>query len=85
MDYWPWACVLPANNNSYIFTIFILSEISNVIPNALLATIQSQSGFNNANILYIMFANVKLEKRKVTVHAVQAISLDPINVGSQVG
>ena len=41
-----------------MFTIFIQSEISNVIPNALLRTIQSQSGFNNANILQIMFANV---------------------------
>ena len=38
--------------------IFIQSEISNVTPNALLATIQSQSCFNNANILQIMFANV---------------------------
>ena len=34
------------------------SEILNVIPNALLRTIQSQSGFNNANILQIMFANI---------------------------
>ena len=69
--------------------IFILSEISNVTPNALLATIQSQSCFNNANILQIMFANVtligQLEKCKVAVHAVKAVPLDPINAGSRVG
>ena len=53
-----WCSALLANSNNCIFTIFIQSEISNVIPNALLATIQSQSCFNNANILQIMFASV---------------------------
>ena len=50
--------LLMANSNNCMFTIFIQSEISNVIPNALLRTIQSQSGFNNANISQIMFANI---------------------------
>ena len=58
LDYLTWACALLANSNNCIFTIFIQSEISNVIPNALLATIQSQSCFNNAKILQIMFASV---------------------------
>ena len=65
------------------------SEILNVIPNALLRTIQSQSGFNNANILQIMFANVTPigppEKCKVAIHAIQTVFLDPINVVSIVG
>ena len=90
MDYWPWACALLANSNYCIFTIFIQSEISNVIPNALLRTIQSQSGFNNANILQIMFANVTPivdppKKWKIAIHAIQTVFLDPINVGSLVG
>ena len=50
--------LLMANSNNCMFTIFIQSEISNVIPNALLRTIQSQSGFNNANISQIIFANI---------------------------
>ena len=78
-----------ANSNNCMFTIFIQSEISNVIPNALLRTIQSQSGFNNANILQIMFANVtklaRMKKCKVAIHAIQTVFLDPINVGSLVG
>ena len=82
-------CALPANSINCIFTIFIQSELSNVIPNALLRTIQSQSGFNNANILQIMFANVTPicppEKCKVAIHAIQTVFLDPINVGSLVG
>ena len=53
-----WCSALLANSNNCIFTIFIQSEISNVIPNALLATIQSQSCFNNAKILQIRFASV---------------------------
>ena len=82
-------CALPANSINYIFTIFLQSELLNVIPNALLRTIQSQSGFNNANILQIMFANVTPicppEKCKVAIHAIQTVFLDPINVGSLVG
>ena len=58
LDYWPWACALLVDINNCIFMIFIQSEVSNIIPNALLGTLQSQSGFNNANILWIMFANV---------------------------
>ena len=89
LDYWTLACAILANSNTCIFTIFILSEILNVIPNALLRTIQSQSGFNNANILQIMFANVTSigppEKCKVAIHAIQTDYLDPINVGSIVG
>ena len=89
LDYWPWACALLANSNHCIFTIFIQSEILNVIPNELLQTIQSQSGFNNANILQIMFANVTPigppEKCKVVIDAIQTVFLDPINVGSLVG
>ena len=53
-----WCSALLANSNNCIFTIFIQSEISNVIPNALLATIQSQSCFNNAKILQTRFASV---------------------------
>ena len=51
--FWPTSIICIA----YAFSRFS-SEILNVIPNALLRTIQSQSGFNNANILQIMFANV---------------------------
>ena len=55
----------------------------------LLQTIKSQSGFKNANILQIMFANVTPigppEKCKVAIHAIQTVFLDPINVGSIVG
>ena len=71
-----------------LVTIFIQSDISNVISNALLGTSQSQSGFNNGNILQIMFASVTpicpLEKCKVAAYAVQVFFLDPINVGSLV-
>ena len=88
MDYLTWVCALLANSNDCIFTIFIQSDISNVISNALLGTIQSQSGFNNGNILQIMFATVTPigppEKCKVAAYAVQAVFLDPINVGSLV-
>ena len=88
LDYLTWACALLANSNNCIFTIFIQSDISNVISNALLGTIQSQSGFNNGNILQIMFASVTPigppEKCKVAAYAVQAVFLDPINVGSLV-
>ena len=63
------------------------SEISIVIPNALLGTIQI--GFNNANILQIMFANItpigRPKKCKVEIHAIQTLFLNPINVGSIVG
>ena len=58
LDYLTWACALLANSNNCIFMIFIQSDISNVISNALLGTSQSQSGFNNGNILQIMFASV---------------------------
>ena len=82
-------CALLANSINCIFTIFIQSELLNVIPNALLRTIQSQSGFNNANILQIMFANVTPigppEKCKVVIDAIQTVFLDPINVGRIVG
>ena len=87
LDYLTWACARLANSNHCIFTIFIQSDISNVISNALLGTSQSQSGFNNGNILQIMFASVTLspaEKCKVAAYAVQAVFLDPINVGSLV-
>ena len=80
-----WVCAILANSNNCIFTIFIQSDISNVISNALLGTIQSQSGFDNGNILQIMFASVtpigSPEKCKVAAYAVQAVFLDPINVG----
>ena len=42
LDYLTWACALLANSNNCIFTIFIQSDISNVISNALLGTSQSQ-------------------------------------------
>ena len=58
LDSLTWVCALLANSNNCIFTIFIQSDISNVISNALLGTSQSQSGFNNGNILQIMFASV---------------------------
>ena len=65
------------------------SEILNVIPNALLRPIQSQSGFNNANILQIMFANLtpigRPKKCKVEIHSIQTVFLDPINVGCILG
>ena len=70
------------------FHDFYQSDISNIISNALLGTIQSQSGSNNGNILQIMFASVTPigppEKCKVAAYAVQAVFLDPINVGSLV-
>ena len=54
----------------------------------MLGTSQSQSGFNNGNILQIMFASVTPigppEKCKVAAYAEQAVFLDPINVGSLV-
>ena len=88
LDYLTWACALLANSNNCIFTIFIQSDISNVISNALLGTSRSQSGFNNGNILQIMFTSVTPicppEKCKVVAYAVQAVFLDPINVGSLV-
>ena len=88
LDYLTWACALLANSNNCIFTIFIQSDISNVISNALLGTSQSQSGFNNGNILQIMFASVTPigppEKCKVAAYAVEAVFLDPIDVGSLV-
>ena len=69
--------------------IFIQSEVSNIIPNAWLGTIQSQSGFNNAIVLQINFANLTTistpEKCNIAGHAIQAFFLDPINVGSLVG
>ena len=72
-----------------MFTIFIQSEISNVIPNALLRTIQSQSGFNNANISQIMFANItpigQPEKMQNNNTCNKKVFLDPINIGSLVG
>ena len=84
-----WCSALLANSNNCIFTIFIQSEISNVIPNALLATIQSQSCFNNANILQIMFASVTPigphEKMQSYSTCSTSSSLDPIYVGSRVG
>ena len=89
LDYWLLGCALLGNGINCIFTIFIQSELLNVIPNALLRTIQSQSGFNNANILQIMFANITRigppEKCKITLLAIQTVFLDPINVGSLVG
>ena len=75
---------------SILFKIIFHNSFNTwTIGRGLVQCSSGQSCFNNAKILQIRFASepqlARLKKCKVTVHAVQAVSLDPIYVGSRVG